>query len=212
MLEELCSATLWNACCAIRDGTPMVRLRGSKAMVQSDWNDFFRDADINLRYSQLPKLTGRGSIGRMRVDNPERSAWPWITEHSEQIIDGYIRARYSNDLRRGMQAAGTYNAMHDDYLSFFRERRRRFLEDEKKLAEIGKAKLVKQGFKPTSPGSVAALLRVLTRTMKEAGASVLSIAKMQYAVCTQAGIILPSEFLTDVLVADQIMKEGSEKT
>lgn len=208
MLEELCSSGLWNACCAIRERTPMVRLRGSKAMVYSDWDGFFRDADFHLRYDILPPLGGHNAFGRKRKENPDRSAWPWFAEHQDRIIDGYLRAKWGNDLRRAMLETGTYNALHDDWLSFFGERRRRFLENENSLVELTKAKLAKQGSKPASHGGVANLLRVLTKTMKEQGASVLSIAKVQYAVCLQAGIMLPSEFLTDVLVADQIMKGG----
>ena len=52
--------------------------------------------------------------------------------------------------------------------------------------------------KPNSHGGVANLLKVLTKTMQEQGADIRSIAKMQFAVCKQANIYLPEEFLTDV--------------
>lgn len=48
-------------------------------------------------------------------------------------------------------------------------------------------------------------LKVLTKTMHEQGSNIYSIAKVQYAVCMQAGIFIPDEFLTDVLVAQEIM-------
>ena len=54
---------------------------------------------------------------------------------------------------------------------------------------------------PSSHGGVANLLKVLTKTMIQRGASLDTIAKIQYAVCTQAGIYIPNEFLTDVAVA-----------
>ena len=54
---------------------------------------------------------------------------------------------------------------------------------------------------PSSHGGVANLLKTLTKTMTLQGASIQSIAKVQYAICTQAGIYIPNEFLTDVAVA-----------
>lgn len=66
--------------------------------------------------------------------------------------------------------------------------------------------MAKKGKVPQSHGGVANLLKVLTKTMKEQGSGIDSIAKMQYTVCMQAGIYIIPEFLTDVLVADEIMK------
>ena len=53
---------------------------------------------------------------------------------------------------------------------------------------------------PQSHGGVANLLKVLTKTMEKQGADITNIAKMQYAICKQAGIYIPDEFLTDVAV------------
>ena len=61
---------------------------------------------------------------------------------------------------------------------------------------------------PQSHGGVANLLKVLTATMKAQGSSIKSIAKMQYAICLQAGIYVPEEFITDILVAANIEKDG----
>lgn len=70
--------------------------------------------------------------------------------------------------------------------------------------------LAKRGKSPQSHGGVANLLKVLTKTMHDQGSSIYSIAKVQYAVCMQAGIFIPDEFLTDVLVANEIMQGGDE--
>lgn len=51
---------------------------------------------------------------------------------------------------------------------------------------------------PSAHGGVANLLKTLTKTMIMQGSSVRTIAKVQYAICQQAGIYIPSEFLTDV--------------
>lgn len=64
--------------------------------------------------------------------------------------------------------------------------------------EVGKK------LKPGSVGGVANLLKVLTKTMEQQGADIKSIAKMQWFVCRQQGIILPDEFLRDVAVALEI--------
>ena len=60
---------------------------------------------------------------------------------------------------------------------------------------------------PSSHGGVANLLKVLTKTMVQQGSSISSIAKVQYAVCTQAGLYIPDEFLTDVSVALDYQKQ-----
>lgn len=49
-------------------------------------------------------------------------------------------------------------------------------------------------------GGVANLLKVLTRTMELQGADIRSIAKVQYSICQQAGIMIPEEFIEDVAV------------
>lgn len=53
---------------------------------------------------------------------------------------------------------------------------------------------------PQSHGGVANLLKVLTKTMEKQGSDIASIAKVQYAVCVQAGIYIPDEFIRDVAV------------
>ena len=72
-----------------------------------------------------------------------------------------------------------------------------------------KEELAKRGKTPQSHGGVANLLKVLTKTMHDQGSTILTIAKVQYAVCIQAGIYIPEEFLTDVLVAQEIVEEQS---
>lgn len=78
---------------------------------------------------------------------------------------------------------------------------------EAQLAEI-KNGVPQNGKAPQSHGGVANLLKVLTKTMYDQGSSVYTIAKVQYAVCVQAGIYIPEEFLTDVLVAAAMMEDA----
>ena len=53
---------------------------------------------------------------------------------------------------------------------------------------------------PQSHGGVANLIKVLTKTMEKQGSDITSIAKVQYAICIQAGIYIPDEFIRDVAV------------
>lgn len=218
MLEELCSSQLREQAQNIIDRTPLVKLKpkikiglnpeGTKFVdknLHDPWEGwliyprFYSGIDLSL----LPRVDGRSSIWRTR-NNPKRRAWQWFNANDQRIIDGFIRLRFDGDLRKGMIECGNEAALHQSWLDFFNERRKAFMAKEQALATAQAEILKKRGRPPSSHGGVANLLKVLTKTMQESGASILSIAKMQYSVCMQAGIMLPDEFLTDVLVADQI--------
>lgn len=64
-----------------------------------------------------------------------------------------------------------------------------------------KKQILENGKRPNSHGGVANLLKVITKTMEQQGASIENIAKVQYTVCMQAGIYIPDEFIEDVAVA-----------
>ena len=86
------------------------------------------------------------------------------------------------------------------------------MNDMEQLIESAKQTAIKQSRSkgmPQSHGGVANLLKILTQTMKAQGSSIRTIAKVQYAVCIQAGILIPDEFITDVLVAANIEKEAT---
>lgn len=206
MLEELNSSSLWHMCEAIHDRTPLVYPKGKTWGRKIDpWEHFFSEADTSLRWDVLPKakrLDGRS----FRADAEISKAWRWFNRNSERIIDGYIRNKWNNDFRKAMTECGTYNALHQDWLDFFKNRREKFMTDTNALLASNNEALAKKGKVPQSHSGVANLLKVLTKTMKEQGSGIDSIAKMQYAICMQAGIYIIPEFLTDVLVADEIMK------
>lgn len=79
------------------------------------------------------------------------------------------------------------------------------MEQEQKALEVASSALSARTRIPQSHGGVANLLKVLTKTMTAQGSSIQTIAKVQYAICIQAGIALPNEFLTDVMVAEEII-------
>ena len=204
MLEELCHNELWHACCAVRDRTPLVYPQGRRWGRKVDpWEDFFANANTGIRWNYLPhKLLDHRTY---RPGSDLSESWLWFNEKSDRIIDGYIRCKYGGDIRKAMRECGTYDAMHDDYLAFFAERRKKFMEKTEALVGKTGQELAKKGKLPQSHGGVANLLKVLTKTMKEQGSGINTIAKMQYAICIQAGIYVIPEFLTDVLVAEDIM-------
>ena len=74
-----------------------------------------------------------------------------------------------------------------------------------------KKQMLENGKRPSSHGGVANLLKTLTKTMEKQGASIQSIAKVQYTICMQAGIYIPDEFIEDVAVALSVL-DGNEKT
>ena len=81
------------------------------------------------------------------------------------------------------------------------------MEKTNDLLNLKTGELKRQGKLPQSHGGVANLLKVLTQTMKAQGSSIKTIAKVQYAICLQAGIMIPEEFVTDVLVSANIENE-----
>ena len=70
-----------------------------------------------------------------------------------------------------------------------------------------KKQMLQNGKRPNSHGGVANLLKTLTKTMEKQGASIQSIAKVQYTVCMQAGIYIPDEFIEDVAVALSVLED-----
>ena len=149
------------------------------------------------------RLDGRS----FRADAEITKAWRWFNRMDEKLIDAYIRRRWSNDLRAAMREAGTYNALHEDWIDFFKKRREKFMDKTETAISAWTTEMTKTGKIPQSHGGVANLLKILTKTMKEQRSGIESIAKMQYAICMQAGIYIIPEFLTDVLVAEDLMRE-----
>ena len=165
--------------------------------------NFYYNASYRTRFDMLPRMDGRSAL--WRKDSLLRKAWLYFNDNSEKIFQGYVRDRFGGDLRSGMIQLRDYNSLRDDYIRYFGERRKKHLEQEQKALEAASTALTGRGRIPQSHGGVANLLKVLTKTMTAQGSSIQSIAKVQYAVCIQAGIALPTEFLTDVLVAEEIV-------
>ena len=124
---------------------------------------------------------------------------------SEQITKLFVFERYETT-EKMFQTTQNIQEVFTEFLEWFDLKRRGFRQKmDADMVKASNGNIVK-GKVPASHGGVANLLKTLTRTMEKQGASIESIAKVQYAVCIQAGIYIPDEFLEDVAVALDILK------
>ena len=121
--------------------------------------------------------------------------------HSEEWADCFISDVFGN-----AQAAYWKTETNDElagaFLQWFdrkREEMRRQMTTEMQTIDK-QAEVLQLSGKQITHGGIANLLKVLTRTMEKQGADIRSIAKVQYTICKQAGILIPDEFIEDVAV------------
>lgn len=202
MLEELVNSAVYRACREVYEDGPKIRVKGKK-YPPDPLEGFYYNAGYNTRFDLLPGVDGRS--GLWKKGSLFRKAWLYFNDNGDKIVCGYVRDRFDGDLKSGMIQMTNYNSLRDDYIKYFGERRRKHLEQEQKALEVASSALSARTRIPQSHGGVANLLKVLTKTMTAQGSSIQTIAKVQYAICIQAGIALPNEFLTDVMVAEEII-------
>lgn len=121
--------------------------------------------------------------------------------HGENFADCFIKDVFGN-VQAAYMRTETKDELAGAFLQWFdtkREEMRRKMTTE--IQAIDKqTDVLKLSGKQITHGGIANLLKVLTRTMKKQGADIRSIAKVQYAICKQAGILIPDEFIEDVAV------------
>ena len=205
MLEELCKGALWDACHDVADNYPLVTLRGYPRKV-SPFAPFF-----GLGYAYNWNCIPLAKILRQRPGSISRLAWNWFNENSNAICNAYFKKRFQGNVERAMIYFGTFERLFADFKIYFAERKKFLMENTEKDLQARKAALAQKGEKPQSYGGVANLLKVLSKTSIEQGSSIQTIAKVQFAVCMQAGIFIPDEFLTDVMTATDIMGADNGK-
>ena len=199
MIEHYCRSDAWKKCKQITGDAPIVRLR-SDPIEAWEYEGFYDGTSAygiiwNFETKRARNETFRKAVGL-------------FARNGEQICQGYINERFGGDWRKAILHHKNFDDLFIGFEEYFGEKRIRFM---KKTTDIIRQmrpdiKNIKQ-IKTNSHGGVANLLKVLTRTMNEQGASIQSIAKMQFGVCCQAGIYLPDEFITDVMVAADINPE-----
>ena len=109
----------------------------------------------------------------------------------------FVNDRYGS-LEQAINETKSFVELWNGFEIWFDERRKKFMD--KMELDIAKVKEMSTKKTPQSHGGVANLLKVLTQTMQKQGADIRNIAKVQYAVCVQAGIYIPDEFIRDVAV------------
>ena len=117
----------------------------------------------------------------------------------------FLTQKYDGDLESAMTQTGKFEVLYQEFLNWFDDKRREF-QMQFNVSEA-KKQMLENGKRPNSHGGVANLLKTLTKTMEKQGASIQSIAKVQYTICMQAGIYIPDEFIEDVAVALSVMDE-----
>lgn len=201
MLEELCKGVMYDICRDVSHTYPLVKLRGYPQKV-SPFEPFF-----GLGYAYNWSILPISKLSRQKRDGLGRLAWVWFNEQSEAICKGYFKKRFNGNVERAMIYFGTFELLFTDFKNYFEERKNELMDKTEKALQVKKNELAKKGEKPQSYGGVANLLKVLHRTSIEQGSSIQTIAKVQFAICMQAGIFIPDEFLTDVAVATSIMED-----
>lgn len=209
MLEELCRVSFWNACKDVSEKNyNLVRLKSycERRKVEYKYRDFWENT--TYPYHRWDRCDVKSVFGRRyNVCATRQKAWIWFNEHANSLRDSYIKERYRGSVEAAMDDSATFTQLFDGFCDYFTERKNGFMENTDKLIECKKSELARRGKMPQSHGGVANLLKVLTKTMHEQGNSIYTIAKVQYQVCMQAGIYIPDEFLTDILVAGDILQD-----
>lgn len=131
----------------------------------------------------------------------------YFQNHSKELSTLFISEIYG-DMVNAIIQTHRFTQIIKQFVAWFNERREKFLEN--MSTAIAEVKKFQMSEKPQSHGGVANLLKVLTKTMEKQGADITSIAKVQYAVCVQAGIYIPEEFIQDVAVAMDLLKEKED--
>lgn len=202
MLEELCRSAMYDLCHAVvKEERQLVILKGQQKAPMR-FVAFFNSSLDGFHWSALPLMKAMNAKTATTI----RQAWFWFNDNSKQICEAYIRDEYGGDIELAMRNAGTFQALFKDFKEYFAKRRDLIVEKIEVAVSEKKQELAKRGKLPQSHGGVANLLKVLTKTMHEQGNSIYTVAKVQYAICVQAGIYIPDEFLTDVITAVDVME------
>lgn len=199
MLEELCRTAMWDICKEYSDRHLLVRLKGQPKPALSDQSFFGRNWYV-FDWNLLPV----NEVAKFRKGSIKGEAWVWFNENADAICRGYI-AKQHGTIEQAMIFHGTFDELFTDFKNYFTERKNALMEKVENALQVQKTKLAQRGERPQSYGGVANLLKVLQKTSLEQGSSIQTIAKVQFAVCMQAGIMIPNEFLTDVMAATDVM-------
>ena len=157
----------------------------AKASGRSPWFDY-------PQY-YFPKWTTRGATNEL-----DAKCESWFFKNCGSMITGMFHANGWKNIGEAISNTKDYKELCNTWDKWFERKKEGFMK--KQNEEIIELKGVPAKVSG-SHGGVANLLKILTKTMTQRGASLDTVAKVQWSVCRQAGIYIPSEFLTDVAVA-----------
>lgn len=204
MIEGYCRNNVWQKCRDITGNAPLVRLKGEPI---KHWEyDGFYDG-----MGAFEIIWNRDFERKRGCNRAFRYAVGLFSRNGEKICQAFIDEKYGGDWRKAILEAKTFDNLFAEFEEYFRDRRKKFMDKTMDIIQQLKPNLtnIKQ-VKSNSHGGIANLLKVLTKTMNEQGSTIRTIAKVQYAVCLQAGIYIPDEFITDVLVATEMANDLDE--
>lgn len=180
----------------------LLRIKG-EPIKENEWDrkqpTYFNGSE---RYNFFP-----WDFSRKSNNTTSFKARAYFQNHSKELSTLFISEIYG-DMVNAIIQTRRFTQIIKRFVAWFNERRENFLEN--MSTAIAEVKKFQMSEKPQSHGGVANLLKVLTKTMEKQGADITSIAKVQYAVCVQAGIYIPEEFIQDVAVAMDLLKEKED--
>ena len=202
MVERVCESALKRLCRPIVEAhnPPILRLKGDTTEYPTNlYKDF-----VNGEFGWFDTyLIGMSKPRAMCHDK----CVAFFNKNAETLSRIFINEKYHGDVEFAMFKSGDFATLYQQFLDWFDDKRRNF--QMKFNVPEAKKQMLENGKRPNSHGGVANLLKTLTKTMEKQGASIQSIAKVQYTICMQAGIYIPDEFIEDVAVALSVM-EGDE--
>lgn len=200
MVERICENALKRLCRQVveRHNPPLVRLKGDKKNISANPFKDFVNGEFDWFDTYLIGMSRRRAMCHDKcVAFFDKNAW--------QICTAFMREEYHGDVEYAMFKTMDFMVLFQKFLNWFSDKRREF-QMQFNVSEA-KKQMLENGKRPNSHGGVANLLKTLTKTMEKQGASIQSIAKVQYTVCMQAGIYIPDEFIEDVAIALSVMDE-----
>ena len=207
--ERFCMATFKAMCeevfhkrCSIR----LVSIKGTK-QEPNIFDRKYRTYFDGSTWHQYSWFYGRSGCGYKYFIKGKCEIY--FQKHAREIISLFIGEMHSN-IGQAILDTDCFLQLWNEFGSWFEDRRKMFME--KMEVDIQNVRDMSAKKTPQSHGGVANLLKVLTKTMEKQGADITSIAKVQYAICVQAGIYIPDEFIRDVAVTlDMPINKESEE-
>jgi hypothetical protein len=195
--ERFCIDTFKDMCEEVFRKKCVMRLvhRKGEELMFTKWDAKYDSYFQGNTWYLLSSFNGRCGFGYRYF--LKASCELYFEKHARQIISLFLSESY-NSIEDAILKTDCFLELWNAFERWFDDRRNKFMENMK--ADIEEIRRISVRKTPQSHGGVANLLKVLTKTMEKQGSDIASIAKVQYAVCVQAGIYIPDEFIRDVAV------------